>query len=299
MILNWLQRFRERGWTPIDAASYAAAWQRFGGSVATHPAVVERLATLVDIPVRYLGWLEDGELKAAVPTWGRHLALSKEVLKQRGKRAIFDLGNSEVILPVAADACVPLRHKARYVSELNAGRISTLREQPEGLVMACAPEEHGKKFLSGQRRKLRQLEEAGGMLRPLRELPTLEQAAIYTELFERRWNFAVPGKAHLVEVFTLLREFMTGSVVYVNDEPVAIQILYQAESPGWLSVEYINGGVDPRWYELSPGSVLMFANTQNAWAEARALGKPLRYSFGRADREYKERWGQRVPVYQV
>ena len=32
---------------------------------------------------------------------------------------------------------------------------------------------------------------------------------------------------------------------------------------------------------------------------ARALGKPLRYSFGRADREYKDRWCNRVPVYQV
>ena len=34
-------------------------------------------------------------------------------------------------------------------------------------------------------------------------------------------------------------------------------------------------------------------------ARARALGKPLRYSFGRADREYKDRWCHRVPVFQV
>jgi len=51
--------------------------------------------------------------------------------------------------------------------------------------------------------------------------------------------------------------------------------------------------------DFSPGSVLSFVNTQTAWAEARALGKPLRYSFGRADREYKDRWCNRVPVYQV
>ena len=245
-MLAWLQLFRERGWTPIDASTYAAAWQRFGGSVATHPAVVERLAGLAGIPVRYLGWLEGGELQAALPTWGRHLALAKDVLKQRGKRGLFDLGNAEIILPVAEGARVPLRHKARYVSELNAGRISTLREQPEGLALARAPEDYGKKFRYNQRRELRLLEEAGGSLRPMAELTPAEQAAIYTALFERRWDFAVPGKAHLAEVFGLLREFMTGSVVYLHDQPEAIQILYRVEAPSWVSVEYIHGGVDPQ-----------------------------------------------------
>ena len=39
--------------------------------------------------------------------------------------------------------------------------------------------------------------------------------------------------------------------------------------------------------------------SHGTWAEARALGKPLRYSFGRADREYKDRWCNRAPVFQV
>ncbi|MNZ77550.1 Mig-14 [compost metagenome] len=298
-MLGYLRLFRERGWSEISVADYAAAWQRFGGSVATHPAVVERLAALAGIPVLYLGWLADGELKAAIPTWGRHLALAKEVLKQQGKRGLFDLGNAEIILPVAADACVPLRHRMRYVSELNAGRISTLREQSEGLALARAPEDYSKKFRYNQRREQRLLEEAGGVIRPMLELSPGEQAAIYTELFERRWGFEVPGKGHLAEVFALLREFMTGSLVYLDDAPVAIQILYRVEAPQWVSLEYINGGVDPQQREFSPGSVLSFVNTQAAWEEARALGKPLRYSFGRADREYKDRWCHRVPVYRV
>ncbi len=58
----------------------------FGGSVATHPLVVERLAQLADIPVRYLAWEHNGEVKAAIPTWGRDLALSKDVLKRSGKK---------------------------------------------------------------------------------------------------------------------------------------------------------------------------------------------------------------------
>jgi hypothetical protein len=298
-MLGYLRFFRERGWREISAADYAVTWQRFGGSVATHPQVVERLAGLAGIPVRYLGWQQDGELVAAIPTWGRHIALAKDVLKRQGKRGLFDLGNAELILPVAGGVRVPLRHRARYVSELNAEGFSSLREQPEGLALAREPEDYSKKFRYNQRRELRLLEEAGGVIRPMQELSPAEQAAIYTELFERRWGFEVPGKGYLAEVFGLLREFMTGSLIYLDDRPVAIQILYRVEAPRWVSLEYINGGVDPQQREFSPGSVLSFVNTQSAWAEARALGKPLRYSFGRADREYKDRWCHRVPVYQV
>ena len=298
-MLSHLRAWRERGWTPIDAAAYADAWQLFGGSVATHPQVVERLAGLAGLPVRYLGWFERGELRAAVPTWGRHLALSKDVLKQQGKRGLFDLGNAEIILPLASTARVRLRHKVRYLSDLNATQVLDRREQPEGLALAREPEEYSKKFRYNQRREQRLLEEAGGVVRPMLELSAVEQALIYADLFQRRWGFEATGKAHLAEVFALLRDFMTGSLIYLNDEPVAIQVLYRVEAPQWVSLEYINGGVDPQNREFSPGSVLSFINTQTAWAEARALGKPLRYSFGRADREYKDRWCNRFPVYQV
>jgi len=298
-MLQFLRRWRERGWRCVDAPTYAEIWQRYGGSVATHPDVVERLARLADIPVRYLAWEQQGEWVGAVPCWGRHLALSKDVLKKTGKRGLFDLGNAEVILPMAEHAGVPVRQRMRYVSELNAASISTLREQPEGLALAREPEQYSKKFRYNQRREQRLLEEAGGVLKPMSDFTAAEQAVIYADLFQLRWNFEVPGKGHLEEVFGLLRKFMIGSVVLLEDRPIAIQILYRVESPGWVSVEYINGGVDPQQRDFSPGSVLSFVNTQAAWAEARALGKPLRYSFGRADREYKDRWCNRVPVFQV
>ncbi|MDP1007686.1 hypothetical protein, partial [Klebsiella pneumoniae] len=81
--------------------------------------VIERLAGLAQIPVRYLAWEQAGELKACIATWGRDLALSKDVLKRSGKKGLFDLGNAEVILPAAADAQAPLRQRARYLSVLN------------------------------------------------------------------------------------------------------------------------------------------------------------------------------------
>ena len=83
-MLSLLRAWRERGWTPIDAASYAQAWECFGGSVATYPVVVERLADLARIPVRYLGWFAGDQLLAAIPCWGRHLALLRQPVQALG-----------------------------------------------------------------------------------------------------------------------------------------------------------------------------------------------------------------------
>lgn len=298
-MLDLFRLYRERGWTPISAQDYQQAWARWGGSVATHPEIVAGLSALAGIEVRYLGWFGDGELQAALPVWGKHLALAKAVLKRQKKRGVFDLGNAEIILPQAPVSCISLRHVGSYISELHANRVTTLCQQKEELALAREPEQYSRKFRYNQRRELRLLEERGGVIAPVSQLSAVEQAEIYTALFEKRWGFAVPGKAYLTEVFSLLREFMSGSFICIDGTPAAFQVLYRVESPEWVSVEYINGGVDPSFNELSPGSVLSFVNTQAEWGHARNLDKTLRYSFGRADRQYKDRWCKRAPVYEV
>jgi len=296
-MLNFFRRFREHGWQPITAGDYAKLWHKFGGSVITHPDVVARLSELAQMPVRYLGVAQQGEWVCALPTWGRHLALSKAPLKRAGKRDLFDLGNAEVIVPLAPDAAVPMRHKLDYVSELNQSGLNGLKVQKDGLMLAREPEQYSKKFLYNQRRERRLFEEAGGTLRPVGAHSPQALAAIYADLFFRRFGFAPKGATHLPQVFGMLHEFMVGDVLYLHEKPIAIQILYRVEAPNWISLEYINGGVDPAQQAISPGSVLCFVNTQKAWEEARKLNKPLRYSFGRADKDYKNRWCERHAVY--
>ena len=298
-MLNRIRYLRERGWQVIDASAYADAWARYGGSVATHPHVVAKLAELADIPVRYLGWEQQGELRAAIPTWGRELALSKVELKRRGRKGLFDLGNAEIILPAAEQCGAPLRHAGRYLSELNQGRFEGLRAQPEQLALARTPEDLSKKFRYNQRRELRLLEEAGGEVRPIEAFSSADIAAMYSDLFRRRWGFEALGAKRLPEVLEHLRGLLIGSVLLLDGAPIAIQLIYRVEAPQWVSVEYVNGGVDPDTKNFSPGSVLSFLNTQAAWEDARARDKALRFSFGRADRAYKERWCHPAPVYQA
>jgi hypothetical protein len=299
-ILNRFQRFRERGWSEIPADAYAEVWQRFGGSVATHPEFVARLSSFAAIPVRYLGWRQGGEIVAAIATWGGYLALSRVALKALGKKKIFDLGAAEVVLPVAENAkSIPLRHAARYVSARHAAQFSGLKRQKEELAFLKATEAFSSKFRYNQRRQLRLFTEAGGEARPVTAFSPAEFAEIYCDLFQRRWNKPASGAAGMADVFSLLRNWMTGSVLLLHDAPVAIQVLYRVESPHWISIEYVNGGIDPAANQFSPGSVLIYVNTEAARENAAALGKTLHYSFGSAGRDYKMIWCAPESVFEV
>lgn len=296
-VLNRFRSFRERGWQEIDAATYAEAWACHGGSVITHPGVVARLSGLADLPVRYLGRIREGRVEAALATWDRYLALSRDALKHFGRKRLFDLGNAEYILPAVAEVRAPLRHQVRYLSELHAQQFTGIRRQREALMLARPPEDFSRKFRYNQRREWRLLQEAGASAQPVHEYSADNLARIYCELFKRKWGFEAPGLARMPEVFALLREFMAGFVIEQRGDPVAVQILYKTVSPRWISVEYVNGGVAPEAEKFSPGSVLSYLNTEAAWDEARLADKELRYSFGRADRGYKERWCRPVTVY--
>jgi len=304
-MLNRIRFFRERGWEEISPEDYARLWQRHGGSVVTHPVFVERLSGLAEIPTRYLGWRSEGELVAAIPAWGRHLALSMRALKAVGKKKCFDLGDAEVILPVAEGARgVPLRHVGSNLSARHATHFTGLKQQKETLAFLKESDVFSSNFRKNQRRKYRKFEEAGGFYRPVSDFSPSELAGIYLDLFQRRWGFPAAGAERMTEVFTLLRDWMRGMVIFLDDAPVAMQVLYQVESPQWVSVEDINGGVDPRFLDLSPGNVVTYLNTNAARKEASELGKTLRYSFGRyspgyAGCAYKSHWCLFEPVYRV
>lgn len=298
-MLNFVKGWRERGWQEISATDYAAAWNKFGGSVATHPYFVAELSALAEIEVAYLGSFVDSQLQAAVAVWGRDIALSKHGLRRHGKRRLFDLGNPELIFPHSGLHQSVLRHKAEFISCKHADILQGLSDKGIQLALVREPEEYSKKFRYNQRRELRLFQEQGGEIHSFTELDSKQQAQLYSDLFERRWQFETPGKQRLAEVFALLRPYMIGSYLTVDGKPAAAQVLYRVEAPEWISVEYINAGVEPDFNHLSPGSVLTWLNTQEQWDYALALKKDLRYSFGRADRDYKLRWCNPVPVFQA
>ncbi len=88
-MLSYFRLYRERGWHPISAEEYRAVWLRWGGSVATHPDVVERLSDLAGIAVRYLGWLKRVNYRLRYPRGDAMWHCLKTCLSNKKKRSFF------------------------------------------------------------------------------------------------------------------------------------------------------------------------------------------------------------------
>jgi len=301
MFARFIQSWREKGWEETSADVYARAYEQYGGSVITHPGIIQKISLLAGIPLRFLAYRSEKNIIGAMPIWGNYIAGSRRALKAYRADNRVDMGNPEIILPLSPEHQFSLRHRAMFVSEQHARQVPALKRQRDTLSMLkqYSRGEFSRKFKYNQRRELRLLEESGAELRAVSEFTPEQLAGWYVNLFERRWGFKPKAHAHMREQLTALQPYLTGQLIMMNQRAIALQLLFSAESPQWISVEYINSGVDPEYQKLSPGSVLTFVNTLAAEERAISLGKTLRYSFGKSDAEYKERWCNKMAVYQI
>jgi hypothetical protein len=298
-MLEFIKNWRMKAWREIDAGMYAEAYVQFGGSVLSSPLTVEVISKLAQLPIHYYGYYQNDQLLAAIPVWGRWVAGSKEAFKKMGRKGIIDMGNAELILPISSAAKISIPVKANNISPIHADNITNLKQMDVDLCLAKPHRTGGlsKKFRYNQRRALRLLEEKGVAPRTVQSLRNSEVANIYINLFEKRWGFKPVGYERFEELLDGLRPLLFGSLLELEGEAIAFQLIYKCESADHISIEYINSGVDPDYQPLSPGSALTFLNTQQAWALSEQLSKPLRYSFGKADAAYKEMWCTRSVVY--
>jgi glycosyltransferase involved in cell wall biosynthesis len=302
---NWKHLLRKPGWPELDSATYAAAYERWGGSVMLHPAIITAISDIADIPLTYRGCYQQDKLVAAVPVWGKNtLAGERRYLKQIGKKTQLDTGDNEREFPLDPSASIVLPYGANFLSARQAARISNARLEKDfevGLARSHVEGENklARKFKYNQKRALRLFEEAGGEVCPISSLSAEEIASAYVELFELRWGFETPGKKYLPELIRRLHNFLTGSVLRLNGRIIAIQLVFMAENKNGVSAAYINGGYDPAYKEHSPGSILCYLNTEVAEQFAISKHKPLRYHFGKMDADYKRMWCYGEKSYRV
>ncbi len=305
-----LQAWKERHWQEATSEEYLNAYNLYGGSVFTHPEIIQAVSEITSMPLRYMSLRQHGDLVAIVPLWGKYIAGHKTALKKAGKRRALDTGNPEVILPVKPGSMFHLPFKVDFLSNLhnqNAGtraftNLKNSKAQSISLARPYTPgQEHAlsKKFKYNRRRELRLFEEAGGEIRSVTEMDTAEFVETYIRLFKARWGFEIKGQENLQAFLERIRPHLFGHTAMINNQTIAIQLILMTESPEWISAEYINGGVDPEYNKYSPGSILSYINTQALYQDAENKDKQLRFSFGKSDREYKDLWCYRTPVFSI
>jgi len=288
-----------KAWDKVDSEVYTQAYQSFGGSVLSHPSVLKAVEEIVEIPVQYYALEQAGERVAVIPVWGKYIAASKLALKKLSRKGLVDFGNAELILPIAIEAQFKLPVQAGNISQLHVANINNAVLDETGICLSKSPTEFSKKFRYNRKRELRLLQERGGEIKTVSSLSNAQLANTYTRLFELRWGFKPTAYKGLTGLLDSLRPLLFGSFIEFEGKAIAIQLIYKVDSPSNISMEYINGGVDPAFKEYSPGSVLAYVNTQQAWALSETAGKALRYSFGKADNAYKDRWCRQSELYSV
>jgi len=299
--MNFIKRWKKTGWKQITASEYAEIYQQYGGSFAMHPRVIGTYGQVTKMETTYYGFFEGTTIKGAAPVWGQWIAGQKPPLKKSALRRLIDTGNAEVIFPFDPDTSFFLPFHCHLVSEKHYPQIENLKPEKNGNISLAKPHKGGlsKKFKYNHRRMQRLIEEAGGSIEPITNLNNWEIAETYKDLFKKRFGFFPKGNERLETVLDDWRPFLFGYLLRMKGRVIAIQIVYLTETKHFISAEYINGGVDTDFNAYSPGSILYFLNTQKAFDISDARGKELRYSFGLADKEYKERWCNPHPLYKT
>ena len=298
----------ENSWKTISADEYEVIFERFGGSFAVHPDVVAVVASLAKRSVRYVGLAREGRFIAAVPLWGEHIVATTLALKHYGELSLIDVGDSEVILPVADNQLIDMPFEAQMISNLHANNIANIELEiwdggdPSGSMMiAKSIEEHSGETKRRRRRETRRFLEFGGRFHPISELTVDEIIEIFAMLCKKRRGDSVilNGFDHLSTVFRELKHMMRGDILLFDDRPVAMELLYGHETPRWLFVNGVQRVSDPEFWSHSVGSILTFRNLEQLENEARVRNKILRYCHGWNDAPYKAAWAFAQPSYRL
>ena len=299
--MSFLDRFSKPldEWQQVDKQVYAAAYDQFGGSLLSHPLVIDTMSQMAEINTTYFARYDGDQLLGALPTWGKYLAGDKRYLKKIGARSIFDTGNAEMILPLKSTQIFSVKgFSGQFISELHQECLpeATLQKETLSLTRSFTNGDFSSKFRYNRRRELKKFQEDGGEIVPFDQLDSHDLAAIYTELFWLRWGKQPKGHARLEEFLSAIRPLVHGHLLTKDNIPVAIQLIFIACNGARVSAEYINGGVDPQFKKYSPGSILSFLNIQYAEQLAVASDVPLRFSFGITDNAYKNIWCDPHPL---
>ena len=226
---------------------------------------------------------------------GQHILATRESLKAASLNDFIDIGLSELILPLASDIEIDLPFLGTFISELSAASLKNARRNPSFDFAFTKGVKSGlprlqPKTIQTRRRETRRLEASGGQFVPIKSLTIKEFIAEYTRLYLKRRDRAPVGVKNFDIVFGELWDLMCGDMLVLNQEPVAIEILYKVVNPQNICVNFVNSAVDLSYNKLSPGTVLLFHNISLCEEEALQAGKELRFCLGTSLAPYKMAW---------
>ncbi|MDI3438259.1 transcriptional regulator [Erwinia sp. V90_4] len=284
-------KLKYTGWEECTLSSYAQIYTAFGGSVCTHPRVLDYLAKREGSSIHYYMKKLHGQPIAGVFSINGSLEYKKSALP-----FVFD----DIILPIKPGVKIILPFTTKRLSPYSQGIIfNSIRNNLFKKKMAHIKSAFSVKTAKKRTGDVRRFRKAGGKVEDVNSFSPAELSAIYQHLFDLRWQKSLKctDTSILTETFTAFRDMIFGKVLFINDSPCAFDLNYKVECPSWYYFEAFNGGIDPQFKTMGVGSVLLWENIQHARAIAASSGKKFIFSLGAyiPGWHYKKQWCDIMP----
>ncbi|MDW5499275.1 GNAT family N-acetyltransferase [Serratia proteamaculans] len=293
------------GWRHATANEYKLCHQLYGGSFMTHPDVLQFFQARLDCqPAYYVKRTYDDRPIGAFCSWGgKDLALTGNMSKKIGIER-YTFNRDELILPLSPDLKTTIPFKTKKLSSLNGNntRNATFKLNSHRaicLAKGCGQGGFSSSTKNSRRRELNRFLNAGGEIVEQTQFTPEQLAAIYFELYEKRWGNRPGHYEEMVDMLSSLRSMFFGHVLFFDGKPCAFQLITKAESPDWICFDYVNGGYDQLHENFCPGTIVTWLNVKAAYDLCASQDKAMRYSFGKPTADYKDRWCYRSPLGRV
>ncbi|PQQ40354.1 GNAT family N-acetyltransferase [Photorhabdus luminescens] len=285
------------GWKECNFERYQQAYSLYGGGISTHPDIVrflnEKFGNSFIFYVKENPQIENVIEGAYFTCKDHHLAASHQ-------KDYHFFTYDEIIFPIAKHLKTIIPGKSKTISLLHKENfINVCYGRLNKRTVCLAKEKFSYKTRRNRSNEINKFKRSGGEIHQINDFTCQEFIDIYTTLYEKRWTYKTHNeeeKEKLTELYTELKQHLYGNVLTINGAPVAYDLVIKADSPQWISFDAVDGGLDPKYSNLSVGSILMWLNIQNASALCQENQKTMRYSIGRPSLTYKDRWCHRHPL---
>ncbi|HBW3328339.1 TPA: Mig-14 family protein [Klebsiella pneumoniae] len=278
------------GWRKSSLETYAIAYKKYGGSVNLHPDIIAFLMRRKKTTIDFWHYEAEGDVVAA------YFKVNKKDIGCNLWRE-YPLSYDEVKIPIKECMKVWLPERCNRLSPYNANNIiNTLNQYSEKRRICYAKDSFSNKTKKKRLGEKKRFIDNGGEIYELNNLSNNELAEIYVRLFKMRFGDKVQcyNKNKIADMASELNHLIYGTVLFFNREPCAIDLVWRAESDKTIYFDVPNGGVNPKYLDYSPGSIVMWENINNAKTECIIKSKEMCFSIGLYENnwDYKLRWAE-------
>lgn len=276
------------GWENSDAETYRNIFEQYGGSINVHPDMVDFVAKRSGEKVSYFHCEKEGVIVGAYPVIGEK-SLGADIWRR------YPFSYDEILFPLEPSTRVWFPEKSNRLSHRLKDNIINANYTLARKNKVCIVKETGSpKSDKNRRNEFKRFLKSDGICVDQSSISAEELAALYLYLFNARFKGQVRcyEKNDLLDVIKTLRHLFFGKVLFIGDAPCAIDLALFSESSEKIYFDIPNGGVQPCYSDLSPGSLVMWKNIQAAKKMCEEKRKKMIFSIGALDENwtYKLRW---------